>query len=411
MIPAVVSEHGEEAGSLHERRCALLKGPHARLHDLLRLDERIAAHLDGLALAGEEAQQICEAMLDSPSPGSIFAFAAHALARGRGQQVERALRGATERADLRDALIAAFGWSNPDDLRGLVALLLRGEMGVRRLIGVAACSLHRVDPGVVMRLNDEDPVVRARVLRTIGEIGRREMISTCARAMRDEDPLCRFWAAWSAVLLGDREDALSVLSELLCGGFQEQRALQLALQTAAVDRGHALLQLQASEPTNVRLLIKGAGYVGDPRYIPWLIGQTADDKLARLAGESFSTMTGLDLWQPPFFRPRPDGFESGPTDNPEDQDVEMDEDDGLPWPDQAQIQAWWNQKGARFTTGVRHFVGAPPSHAHCVEVLRNGSQRQRIGAAYHLCLLSPGTPLFEWRAPAWRQQRELAQLT
>ena len=88
----------------------------------------------------------------------------------------------------------------------------------------------------------------------------------------------------------------------------------------------------------------------------------------------------------------------------------MDEDDGLPWPDQARIQAWWNQNGARFTTGVRYFMGSPPSRAHCVEVLKSGYQRQRIAAAYHLCLLNPGTPLFEWRAPAWRQQRELAQM-
>jgi uncharacterized protein (TIGR02270 family) len=89
----------------------------------------------------------------------------------------------------------------------------------------------------------------------------------------------------------------------------------------------------------------------------------------------------------------------------------MDEDDGLAWPDQSNIQAWWDQHGARFTTGVRHFMGKPPSREHCIEVLKNGYQRQRIAAAYHLCLLNPGTPLFEWRAPAWRQQRELAQMS
>ena len=142
-----------------------------------------------------------------------------------------------------------------------------------------------------------------------------------------------------------------------------------------------------------------------------LIGHMQNDELARLAGESFSLITGLDLSQPPFYRPQPDELEPGPDEDPEDENVEMDEDDGLPWPDQARVQAWWNQNGARFTTGVRHFMGAPPSRAHCIEVLKNGYQRQRIAAAYHLCLLNPGTRLFEWRAPAWRQQRELAQMT
>jgi hypothetical protein len=43
-------------------------------------------------------------------------------------------------------------------------------------------------------------------------------------------------------------------------------------------------------------------------------------------------------------------------------------------------------------------------------VLKTGHQRQRILAAHYLCLLNPGTPLFNTSAPAWRQQRLLAQM-
>jgi len=38
-------------------------------------------------------------------------------------------------------------------------------------------------------------------------------------------------------------------------------------------------------------------------------------------------------------------------------------------------------------------------------------QRQRVLAAHYLCLLEPGTPLFNTSAPAWRQQRLLAKMT
>jgi hypothetical protein len=38
------------------------------------------------------------------------------------------------------------------------------------------------------------------------------------------------------------------------------------------------------------------------------------------------------------------------------------------------------------------------------------NQRQRILAAHYLCLLDPGTPLFNTSAPAWRQQRWLAKM-
>jgi hypothetical protein len=52
-------------------------------------------------------------------------------------------------------------------------------------------------------------------------------------------------------------------------------------------------------------------------------------------------------------------------------------------------------------------MGEPPSSAHALKVLREGFQRQRSAAALYLCLLKPGTPLFNIAAPAWRQQRLL----
>jgi len=53
-------------------------------------------------------------------------------------------------------------------------------------------------------------------------------------------------------------------------------------------------------------------------------------------------------------------------------------------------------------------MGEPLNAENCQRVLRTGYQRQRIAAALYLSLLNPGTPLFEWRAPARRQQRLLA---
>jgi len=64
----------------------------------------------------------------------------------------------------------------------------------------------------------------------------------------------------------------------------------------------------------------------------------------------------------------------------------------------------------RFQPGVRYFMGEPPTREHCIDVLKNGYQRQRIAAAEYLCLLNPGTPLFNTAAPAWRQQRLLAKM-
>ena len=110
-------------------------------------------------------------------------------------------------------------------------------------------------------------------------------------------------------------------------------------------------------------------------------------------------------------RPAPENFEAGPNDDPDDPDVDMDPDDGLPWPDAAKIEKWWKDNEGRFRKGTRSFMGAPVTRDHCIDVLENGCQRQRILAAHYLCLLEPGTPLFNTTAPAWRQQRALAKMT
>lgn len=119
-------------------------------------------------------------------------------------------------------------------------------------------------------------------------------------------------------------------------------------------------------------------------------------------------ITGADLAALDLERKPPQGLAPGPTDDPEDDDVALDEDDSLPWPDAALVQRWWAAQSARWPAGVRSFVGAPATPEHCERVLREGYQRQRIVAALQRCLLHPGTPVFPVAAPAWRQQRRLA---
>jgi uncharacterized protein (TIGR02270 family) len=158
-----------------------------------------------------------------------------------------------------------------------------------------------------------------------------------------------------------------------------------------------------------RKLIFGAGLVGDIAYIPWLVGLMSDDILCRIAGESFSLITGADLSRLSLRRSAPQQ-ESGPTADPDDTNVEMEEDEGLPWPDAELVAGWWDANALSFTAGMRYFMGEPLNPAKCIQVLKDGFQRQRLIAAHHLCLMEPGTSLFEWRAPAWRQQHILAAM-
>ena len=315
----------------------------------------------------------------------------------------------------RTGLFAAFGWTPRESLRAVVVQFFGSANPFARLVALAACSQHRVDPdlGPLHILEDTDPAVRARAYRMAGELGRREFVSRLGAAAHVEEAACQFWAAWAAVLLGDRRDALEALARFAAvpNSFRD-RALPLVLQAMSVAAGHDLLRSMTQDPAELRMVIRGSGWVGDPRYVPWLIGFMGHDALARIAGEAFTLITGLNgsAWLD-LERLPPGRLESGPNDDPNDPNVDMNEDDGLPWPDAMKVQVWWNANAQRFQPGMRYFMGQPLNRDNCLRVLKEGFQRQRIAAALYLSLLNPGTPLFEWRAPARRQQRLLAQMS
>ena len=413
IVVNVVQQHADDAVALAAARRALIRAPHVNLQRLRLADERLQAHLMGLELAAEESPAFVDAMLESPSAGVMFTAGVGALERMDELRLERLVALAQAVPEGRAGLLAAFGWVGRARLQGIVARLLGDADPCKRLIGVAVCAMHRVDPAIVprRRLHDPDPAVRGRTLRAAGELGLRELVSSCGAASRDPDADLGFWAAWSATLLGDRHAALDALTEHAgSAGPHAGRAFRLALQAATPSAAHRRLQALAAEPGNLRRLIEGSGVVGDPAYVPWLIQHMDDTATARLAGEAFTLVTGVDLGMQGLDRPAPEHFESGPSDDPDDPNVEPDPDEDLPWPDRQKVEQWWSDNAGRFQEGQRYFMGAEVTRAHCLDVLRNGCQRQRILAAYYLCLLDPGTPLFNTSAPAWRQQRLLAQM-
>ena len=413
-ITSIVYQHAEESAILRNIRSVLVSAPHVNLHHLRRLDDRIAAHLDGLAVAGEFGWKLCELALERPGAGEAFAAAVRAIEDKNSAGLEKLLALAETIPESRRELVSAFGWVPAQSLKDTIKNLLASSNAFQCQVGLAACAMHQVDPGSALdtTIADTDPMLRARSLRVAGEIGRRDLLAACISALVDDDAVCRFWAARSVALLGHRGKAIDVLKNfaLYTGPFR-MLAIQLLLKFIGVPQANELLKTLARDPANIRLLIQGAGIVGDPYYVPWLIKRMADLKLTRLAGESFSFITGLDLAYLDLERKPPKDFESGPNDDPDDPDVSMDPDDSLPWPDPVKIQAWWDANKSRFTDGVRYFMGEPVSRAHCIQVLKEGYQRQRIAAALYLCLLEPGTKLFPTSAPSWRQKRWLSKIS
>jgi uncharacterized protein (TIGR02270 family) len=193
-------------------------------------------------------------------------------------------------------------------------------------------------------------------------------------------------------------------------GRRQLEALQVALQTMETKKGHELLLQLDGLPGAARMRIIGSGFVGDPRYVPWLIEQMKQPAVARIAAEAFVNITGADFNLAQLEALPPEDFDEGPTEDPDDENVELPEDIALPWPNVERVADWWQANSSRFEVGQRYFLGESPSVPHCTRILREGFQRQRVAAALYLSLLQPGSPLFPTSAPAWRQQRWLSKM-
>ena len=411
-IPAIIEQHAAEAAFLWVLRRHAVHAPHFRLEDLVKLDNRVEAHLDGLRVAGEEGWRQCELALESGESGEVFAAGLLALDNQDPAKLAKLLAIAEASEDAAKALVSAFGWVDPSRLVGTVKQLLASSSSFNQCIGIAACAIHRVNPGAILEqwvCDVEAPLpLRIRALRVAGELKRRDLLDPIQDCLHSEPASIRFWAAWAAVLLGDRGEALDVLKTFLVAGSEfSQRPLPMLLRAMPMASSHAWLKDLAQSPERQRDLIAGVGMVGDPLYAPWLIKQMEKPELARLAGESFSLITGADIANEGLDGNQPEGFDSGPTETPQDENVAMDQDENLPWPDAKKMQAWWIDKKNRFQPGIRHLSGAPISEAQCLNILREGFQRQRTAAALELALMRPDAHLFEVRAPGWRQHRIL----
>ncbi len=203
IIETIVSQHAEEVAFLWLQRDGAVHEPHYSLKDLAKLDDRVEAHLDGLRIVGEGGWSLCRKNLEIKEPGEVFAASVLALESRDKDKLDAVYSVVEQASETAGAMISALGWVKPDHLNGKVSGLLASKEPLWRKIGLAACAVHRVDPGknLIIGLEDESGEVRARA---VGELGRADIKSRLLSALTDENEAVRFWSAWSAVLLGDR---------------------------------------------------------------------------------------------------------------------------------------------------------------------------------------------------------------
>jgi uncharacterized protein (TIGR02270 family) len=401
-LPEVVEQHVTEAAFCWTLRDAAARSPAYNLSELCEIDHRLECHLDGLRAAGAPAWERCLAELEDEDPGVLFPAAILAVEREDWEGFARVLDAGADEPGRARAFVSALGFLPFERLELVWSGMLAADSPVPLLfLGVTGHAIHRRDLGPLLGdlAASGDARLRARAYRAIGELGRDDLRRALHAGLSDVDEACRFWAAWSAALLGDGQ-AHAVLTELATSERYGARASDMAVRVMAPLDARHLVESLAARAGAERSAIIAAGALGDPALVPWLLGHAAVEETARVAAWSLTLITNANVTEQ-LGKKAPKGFVGGPNDDPGDEDVSTDPDEDLPWPDVARLTAWIRERS--FAEGTRHLMGKTMDPGWLRHVLRAGNQAARAAAAIELCLHRRGEPLFEVRAPGYLQ--------
>ena len=392
-----------DAAFLWLLRSIVIDQPHFTTADLAELEQRLDAQLDLLMSSLELGWEACDAVLELQQPGEAFTATAVALRSHDIEKIQRAIQSGLAGKQSIKGLISALGWLPAEIAQPWAKRLLNGKDMNHKFLGVAACSVRRDDPGEILVeiLKREDCrqhlPLHARALRLVGELRRQDLMPALQDAIGSKDPTLAFWANWSAILLGQNVLVKNIHPFVLKPGPHQARAIQLAFRVLPVEQGREWISALAKDPANLRAVITATGVLGDPHAVNWLISRMADPLQARLAGEAFTLITGIDLERYKLTTP-PSGQVAVPNDNTDDHNVGLDVDENLPWPQAEQIAALWRNHGQHFLVGRRYFLGKAVTPEWLKNRLQESPQRQRHAAALELALIDSQSRLVNTRA-------------
>lgn len=409
IIEEIVEQHFEEASFLWSQRDAAATATNYTLPDLTFLDERIEAHVDGLRVAGDYGWALCEAGLDPQDPGTVFTSSIIAFESGDKERIELIVGISNESRATFRAVASGLGWMNNQRFNSIIMGLVSAKSRRYRRLGIAACGIRRINPKTYLdqAANSSDLFLKALAFKTVGELNRTDLLPLLQKNFQNEDHACRFEAARSALLLGDMSATETLGSFVLSSSEYTLPAMQVALRLVDGPTARNWLRTLSKDPALQRLVLTGSGVVGDPAFMPMLLKQMTRPEMARAAGDAFSMITGVDLAGEHLEGEWPEGYEVGPNDDPEDENVDMDPDEDLAWPNAELVAQWWEKNKGVFTAGTRFLGGSPVSVDSCTQILKTGSQRLRQAAALELALSQPDAALFNIKAVGSLQMSRL----
>jgi uncharacterized protein (TIGR02270 family) len=415
----VLDEHAEVAGLMIRMRAGLVDALHVDLAGLVRLDDRLDAHLDGLRAAGEEGYvAACEA-LRAGREGSLFAVAVLAMERGHDQHSAEVSAVAEATPNGQRELRAAVEWISPRRIGPWADALLSRAAPAHRVLALLARHAHRmpVEPAseIVRQMSsDAAPGRRALAYQVLGDTAGEVETSSIEPGTRDPHPEVRLAALWAQARKAQSPPSPEALVAVaLEAPHLAERAFEIAARCAPPGAAPSLLTSlppgEAGERAGIRAVVAAAR----PEMVPWLLPRLRAPATARLAAWAYAMVTGCVIGGDRLADelvcrgPAPPG--AGPNDDPADNRTAMLPEHRAPWPEADRVEEHWERWRAAANRETRYLLGQPITRERLVDALAQGAQPRRTLAALELALLDRREPLFCTRAPGFRQRMRLGR--
>ena len=437
VIPALIRRHAEDAAFYWLQHDASAYSPRLTLTGLERFSQLLAAHLEGIDIAGDAGWQHSQAALQKwRQTGEAFVCAYAALQNNNASQLDAVTQEVNARPEeLLRAVISALAWVAWPQAQPTLAAWSAGSAGsVMQVAALRAAAL--IGPGAAASLSQSidhflgstNAYVRSAACRAAAAVGQLPTTDTLLRAaLQDPDLSVRAEAAIAlgkqAYAEGQHHTPFAIkvadvlwhaivaqvdLHNASSGWYRKQtlRRLNRWVQHLAwlVPLGNPeLAALLAFMP--VRVALRFAAYHGDPAHLPFVVKQMDDAATARYAGWVWQTITGVDIEAAGMTLPEsePDASPAAITQS------QLDADNGMALPDAAKIERY---PTTGFQCGKRYLLGQQLSAASLLDVLdvlEHAPQALRSIAVMHLQPSRPEGNL-GLRGPVQAQRQLLSTL-
>lgn len=401
MMEDVLEEHAEEAAILWDNRCDAANSWEYDLDDLCDLDERVEAHLDGLRIAGEQANELLEE-LSVETAGDLFVIASMALQQQDLARFHQLFEQDFEQPLLLNGLIGSLAWASPAEAKEVVASLLQSTDARKLQVGLGACIAHRANPGKALKtsFSVSDPEVEAMAFQLIAALNNAELLRQFSGNLDATNPAAVLHANRAAASLGDAKARQRLLTFVQSGQPGCRAAADILMPKLDLDTQQTLIRHLASSEESRLLALYCAGLSGQRVWLQDLLKHLPNESYQQECNDAVTLITGVNLLG-----------QLNPLDLEDDTSDDDDQlSDDTPAFDVTDVQScaerWWAQHQSQFQEGVRYLNGTAITNESLLATLLSGSQRHRGRAAAELSALT-GAASFNTLAPAYLQRQRL----